>query len=653
MSHTGRNPRILTSLANLLAMVPVVGILTCLLLAGPAAAQDIQDGSAQILSELEEIIERGERNNSADPDFLAALRDLVRRNTWPWQRVLLSDTFSDGNFTSNPRWTNTSGDVSVDRNRGLVMRADNRNNDRPPIFIPPSQLPPGGTGDILSSAGKWNGATDRFAFQSSGGIRNVSSGNTGGTITIFGGSNGGGVRSNDSFVGDFSFQYNASNNNQVRIGLYATSQDAQFRPFEGRRENETSGLTAMSKAWWIRDGKQIMQGPAEVGLIDIAPQDRVEFRREGETILITVNGQIAHIYERESAEPLRSIINYVSSRNFFVDGVGWSLGSTPQPDSGDDLIVSSPDAWFGAVGDFVYRRGGIVSDMARSAIATQDVFSGDLVFIATVGRGNSGRTMRVGLYGADEDFRFDPNSGLGGLQRMSNSWYFADGQLVSGNQVVATNVRLRAGSEIEFRRVGRRISVFVDGQQVHTFRDRSSAPLRGVIAHSSRPGSLDLRQVAWASDNLSGDGGGFEPPISEDARLEAQIFVTNAFAIEMTLISQNRRGGKFEIGLERRRDQVGYRLVLSLGRPQTLELIRSDRRGDVTIGSTNRNGNLNDGRPHDILVTRGVDGLMSVSIDDVEWIGVIDQAIRVPFNLLSLTDRRGEFVITSVTAYGL
>ncbi len=643
----------------------LLGALLCLSISTHASAQNsgrangASADSAQILSELEAIIEQGERNNSADPNFMAALRDLLRRNTWPWQRILLDDTFADGNFTSNPRWTNTSGNVVVDPNRGLVMLASTGRVNLPPIFVPSNPRPVPNTGDVLSSARDWNGASDRFAFQPNGGISNVSSGNSGGTIAIFGSGNGGGIRSNEAISGDFTFHYTAGNNDQVRVGLYAASQDAQFRPFEGRRENETSGLTAMSKAWWIKDGSQIMQGPVQVGTIDITPGDRVEFRREDNAILITVNAQIAHVYDLQSVEPLRSIVNYFSGRRFFLDGVGWSTANGPAPDTGDDLETSSSDAWFGAVGDFVYRRAGIVGRTAGRAIGTQNTFADDFVFRATIGRSNSPRSLRVGLYEADEDFNFDPNSGLGGLERMRRSWYFADGQLVSGNQVVASNIRLRDGAEIEFNRVGRRISVTVDGQQIHTFQRRSNAPLRAIIAHSSRPGTLDLQRVAWSRDGFAGGGAGggtggvFEPPIAEDARLEARLFITNAFAIETTLISQNRRGGELEIGLMRRRDEVGYRLALSPGRPQTIEVIRSDRRGDTIIASAVRNGTLNDGRPHDVLFTRGINGLMSVSVDDIEWINVMDQSVTVPFDAISLNDRRGEFVITSVTAYGL
>ena len=41
--------------------------------------------------------------------MIGQLRDLARRYAWPWNRLIASDGFDDGNFTQNPAWTVISG----------------------------------------------------------------------------------------------------------------------------------------------------------------------------------------------------------------------------------------------------------------------------------------------------------------------------------------------------------------------------------------------------------------------------------------------------------------------------------------------------------------------------------------------------------------
>ena len=194
---------------------------------------------------------------------------------------------------------------------------------------------------------------------------------------------------------------------------------------------------------------------------------------------------------------------------------------------------------------------------------------------------------------------------------------------------------------------------------MHAFQQTSSAPLRAVIGRTgSGGGRLELVDVGWIIDPSAGGpiGGplpGGERRVDQPVRLEAPIFITNAFALEATLISQNRRRSQFDLGVVRRRNQTGYRVAISRNRTQLLELIRTDRRGDLVIGRAERIGNLNDGRPHSILLTRDANGAMTVAVDGAAWINVVDPDSGAPFNAVSMTDILGEFIVTSVTAYGI
>lgn len=102
-------------------------IILAVLLALPAAlrAQSERvtpdnERALQLIDRLKEIIQQAERNRSSDRATLNSLKNLVNLYDWPWRVKLLSDDFSDGNFTANPAWNVSRGDFSVVRGLGLV-----------------------------------------------------------------------------------------------------------------------------------------------------------------------------------------------------------------------------------------------------------------------------------------------------------------------------------------------------------------------------------------------------------------------------------------------------------------------------------------------------------------------------------------------------
>lgn len=74
----------------------------------------------RLLDDIKDLIEKGERERLARRSFIRDLRGLVARYDWPWTRLLLSDSFADGDYTRNPAWTVHTGRFEVDRNVGLV-----------------------------------------------------------------------------------------------------------------------------------------------------------------------------------------------------------------------------------------------------------------------------------------------------------------------------------------------------------------------------------------------------------------------------------------------------------------------------------------------------------------------------------------------------
>jgi hypothetical protein len=84
-----------------------------------AASQKASGDLRKMIEDLNKMIGDAERDRAAAPAFLRDLRDLTRRYDVPWQVDLVNETFSDGNFTTNPTWRATSGRWWVEKNFGL------------------------------------------------------------------------------------------------------------------------------------------------------------------------------------------------------------------------------------------------------------------------------------------------------------------------------------------------------------------------------------------------------------------------------------------------------------------------------------------------------------------------------------------------------
>ncbi len=83
--------------------------------------------------QLKQLINRADSNRQADRRLLEDLRQIVRKYDWPWQRIIVEDAFSDGEFRRNPAWQVLQGDFWVGRNEGLrtnVAVRRQRNNQQ-------------------------------------------------------------------------------------------------------------------------------------------------------------------------------------------------------------------------------------------------------------------------------------------------------------------------------------------------------------------------------------------------------------------------------------------------------------------------------------------------------------------------------------------
>lgn len=94
----------------------------------PAAAQESTyqqwtppgDDVQQLVGKLRKLVDDAERARAADPRFIQDLKALLAQYDRPTApSALLSDDFSDGNFTAAPAWRVYAGQFSVDPQYGL------------------------------------------------------------------------------------------------------------------------------------------------------------------------------------------------------------------------------------------------------------------------------------------------------------------------------------------------------------------------------------------------------------------------------------------------------------------------------------------------------------------------------------------------------
>lgn len=71
------------------------------------------------IDRLNRLVDEAEKARAADPRFLRDLRDLANGFDRPWKNRVISDAFTDGNYTSGPAWSVRSGKYWVEQNWGL------------------------------------------------------------------------------------------------------------------------------------------------------------------------------------------------------------------------------------------------------------------------------------------------------------------------------------------------------------------------------------------------------------------------------------------------------------------------------------------------------------------------------------------------------
>lgn len=78
-----------------------------------------EDSTGDLVRELNNLLEKGEKERLIDPWFLRDLRNVIGRYDRPWSQVLLRDDFSARGPQPDPPWQVTAGEFLIDWRHGL------------------------------------------------------------------------------------------------------------------------------------------------------------------------------------------------------------------------------------------------------------------------------------------------------------------------------------------------------------------------------------------------------------------------------------------------------------------------------------------------------------------------------------------------------
>lgn len=84
-----------------------------------AKSETAQDALKKLVGDIDALIQKAERDRSANSRFLNDLKAAIRPHQSTWATAILDEDFSDGDYTRNPRWTPVAGRFEVAK--GLVM----------------------------------------------------------------------------------------------------------------------------------------------------------------------------------------------------------------------------------------------------------------------------------------------------------------------------------------------------------------------------------------------------------------------------------------------------------------------------------------------------------------------------------------------------
>lgn len=137
-----------------------------------------------------------------------------------------------------------------------------------------------------------------------------------------------------------------------------------------------------------------------------------------------------------------------------------------------------------------------------------------------------------------------------------------------------------------------------------------------------------------------------------EAQLTTPVHLSNAFALQLVVVSGTRESGRLEFGVTQGRAGAGYRVAYNPHGTPGLEILRLGRRGTSVIDATRQPVALEDGQAHTLQLTRARGGRMVLSVDGKDVVDTVDRAFEDDFDGVVIRNAGGDFTIRRVAAYG-
>lgn len=135
----------------------------------------------------------------------------------------------------------------------------------------------------------------------------------------------------------------------------------------------------------------------------------------------------------------------------------------------------------------------------------------------------------------------------------------------------------------------------------------------------------------------------------EYASIYAKAVLPAAFNFTTTFTSKDRYGGLHLSLYQGASAQNFYRVMYQPGNQTGLVLQRVSQQGATNLGSFAGAVNLEDGKPHDVTLTRDANGKMTVLVDGKLAINASDTSLKGDFDGVLLTNVGGSYWIRKVS----
>ena len=167
---------------------------------------------------------------------------------------------------------------------------------------------------------------------------------------------------------------------------------------------------------------------------------------------------------------------------------------------------------------------------------------------------------------------------------------------------------------------------------------------RGLVSKMRQQQSLD----SLLGGLLNPQGQTTQSQSQQYAAIYTKAKLPAAFTFTTRFTSKDRYGGLYMSLYQGASAQNQYRLVYQPGNQASLVLQRVSQQGATNLGTLNGVLNLEDGKPHDIVMSRDATGKINVTVDGKQALSATDATLKGDFDGILYTNVGGSYWIRRV-----